>query len=69
MTRPAPTPAPAIARKAVARYLPGEPEGGSFARMLGAYARCAGGCLDRAEGNAECWEICRRAKAAARRRA
>jgi hypothetical protein len=67
MSRPA-TPAPARAREAVAPYLTGEPADPAFARMLGAYARCNGGCLDRAEGNAECWDVCRRAKAAARRK-
>lgn len=59
--------APARAREAVARYLPGEPAEPAFARMLAAYARCERGCLDRAEGDPECWDHCRRAKAAARR--
>jgi hypothetical protein len=67
MTRPA-TPAPARAREAVAPYLPGEPVEPAFARMLAGYARCQGGCLDRADGGPECWDICRRAKAAARRK-
>lgn len=68
MSRPAPTPQPARAREAVAPYLPGEPEGGPFGRMLAVYALCQDRCRDREEGNPECWDLCRRAKAAAGRR-
>jgi hypothetical protein len=60
--------APAQAREAVARYLPEDPDDRSFARMLTTYARCQEGCLDRAEGGPECWDNCRRAKAAVRRK-
>jgi len=63
-----PATAPARAREAVSRYLPDEPAEPAFGRMLAAYALCQDACQDRVEGNPECWNLCRRAKAAARRK-
>ena len=59
MSRPIAT-APARAREAVARYLPADDET-RFTRGLEAYARCQDGCLDRAAGDPECRDLCRRA--------
>ncbi|MCJ2007018.1 hypothetical protein [Methylobacterium sp. J-092] len=52
--------APARAREAVARYLPADDET-RFTRGLAAYARCQDGCQDRAAGDPECQDLCRRA--------
>lgn len=67
MSKAAYASAPAASRQAVARYVPDEPVEPAFARMLAAYARCERGCLDRAEGNPECRDLCRRAARAMRR--
>lgn len=60
--------APARAREAVARYLPGDPDASRFARGMAAYARCQDACQERAAGEPECRDSCARAQAAMRRK-
>lgn len=67
MSRPAPA-QPARAREAVARYLPADPDASRFARGMRAYQACQDGCRDRAAGDPECRDACRRAQAAMRRK-
>lgn len=66
MSRPA-TAQPARAREAVARYRPADPDAFRFARGMRAYQACQDGCRDRAAGDPECRDACRRAQAAMRR--
>ena len=49
------------------RQWPKRPEPSRFARGMAAYARCQDGCRDRAAGEPECRDSCRRAEAAMRR--
>lgn len=67
MSHPTPA-APARAREAVARYLPAGPDASRFARGMAAYARCQDACQERAAGEPECRNSCRRAEAAMRRK-
>lgn len=66
MSRPAPA-QPTRTREAVTRYLPAAPDASRFALGMAAYARCQDGCRDRAAGDPECRDACRRAQAAMRR--
>ncbi|AWI91970.1 hypothetical protein C0214_27180 (plasmid) [Methylobacterium sp. DM1] len=46
----------------------GDPDASRFARGIAAYARCQNACRDRTVGEPECWDSCRRAEAAMRRK-
>jgi hypothetical protein len=64
-----PAAAPTRARQAVGRYLPEvSSEASRFARGMAAYARCHDACQERAAGEPECRDSCRRTEAAMRRK-
>ncbi|MBK3405095.1 hypothetical protein H0176_00545 [Methylorubrum populi] len=50
------------------RSWPKRPDASRFARGMAAYARCQDACRDRAAGEPECRDSCRRAEAAMRRK-
>lgn len=54
--------------KLIAYWLEPSPDASRFARGMAAYARCQDACQERAAGEPECRDSCRRAEAAMRRK-